>query len=47
MKLWLALLCFSFIAGVTMQRTSLRTLRWMVFGLCLIVSIGMFVFRQI
>ena len=47
MKLWLALLCFSFLGGIAMRRASLRTMRWLLFGLCVLVSVGIFIFRLI
>jgi hypothetical protein len=47
MKLFLAYLFFCFIAGILLRQRTLHTRMWVLFGVCILVSIGYFFFNQI
>jgi len=47
MKLFLAYLLFCFIAGILLRKQALHIRMWVLFGVCVLITIGYFFFNQI
>jgi hypothetical protein len=47
MKLFLAYMLFCSIVGVLMRRQALHMRMWVLFGVCILITIGYFFFNQI
>jgi hypothetical protein len=47
MKLFLAYILFCFIAGILLRKKPLNNRMWILFGICILVSIGYLFFNQI
>lgn len=47
MTIFLLFLAVCFVGAILFEKASLSSIRWLLFGLCMALSIGVFVFRLI